>query len=249
MENEMGTLSKEHYERLNRLRGLDDFIVQEFEKVLSEMTEEEKARFQERRPWIFEKKEFIFLRNMLREDRLSAEEKAFLDEITKPENADLQILKRNRTHPEIGDIFEFKLLNGMEFHGVVLNANIKNSQGEGKIVIAALKNKIEFEKEEKILLNESMLLMIFPYADRWFWTSGRFRPVGKLEIDDFVKTLDYGFLYSGYYLDTVACFVDEYDQRMDHIPKFYAGRGIVSSIGIGRGIVRELYFKGEFPRK
>ena len=67
-----------------------------------------------------------------RYEKLSDDKKKKIDDLYNAEAAEyqLQVIKRKRTYPEIGDLFKINPKNEIFLYGVVINNHINNINGE-----------------------------------------------------------------------------------------------------------------------
>lgn len=72
-----------------------------------------------------------------RYDKLSDEIKEKLNELDNSNISDyqLQVIKRKRLYPEIGDIFKVNPRDDIYFYGVVLNNHIHNINGDDLLLV------------------------------------------------------------------------------------------------------------------
>lgn len=71
----------------------------------------------------------------------------------------LQVIKRKRIYPEIGDIFKVNPKEGIYFYGVVLNNHIQNINGDDLLLVLIFTQNVDIKgsisngvKEDDLLL-------------------------------------------------------------------------------------------------
>ena len=94
-------------------------------------------------------------------EKLPDEIKEKLNELDNSDVSDyqLQVIKRKRSYPEIGDIFQVNPRDDIYFYGVVLNNHIHNINGDDLLLVLIFKQNIDIKgsisngvKEDDLLL-------------------------------------------------------------------------------------------------
>ena len=80
--------------------------------------------------------------------KLSDDKKKKIDDLYNAEAAEyqLQVIKRKRTYPEIGDLFKINPKNEIFLYGVVINNHINNINGDDLILILIFKQGKNIER-------------------------------------------------------------------------------------------------------
>lgn len=159
-----------------------------------------------------------------------------LDEL-KIEEYQLQIIKRKRIYPQIGDIFEINPQSDIVLYGIVINNHINNINGEDLLLV------LIFKKEENIdnILNTGIkkehLLIPPQIVGKEYWTRGYFYNIAH--IDDINVAEEYGFYSIG-----KGKFLDEYGEELSYEPKLLGTYAVATISGIARKINQELIIAG-----
>ena len=61
----------------------------------------------------------------------------------------LQVIKRKRIYPDIGDIFKICPRENIECYGIVVNNHVNNKNGDDLIVIFVFKSDVDIEQSVK----------------------------------------------------------------------------------------------------
>ena len=147
----------------------------------------------------------------------------------------LQVIKRKRIYPEIGDIFQIRPCDNIEYYGIVVNNHINNTNGNDLLVIFIFKSGIDIEQSIKNGVKKEDLLIDPEIVGKEYWTRGYFYNVGHTEI----KENEYGFYRIG------KCkFVDEYGNDIYKEPYLLGTYGVATISGIAYGINKEMIING-----
>ena len=170
--------------------------------------------------------------------KLSDDKKKKIDDLYNAEVAEyqLQVIKRKRIYPEIGDLFKINPKNEIFLYGVVINNHINNINGDDLILILIFKQGVNVERciEEGIKGDD---LLLYPeIVGKEYWTRGYF--YNYSHYDQHINFDNYGFYYVG-----KDKFVNEYGEEIDE-PQILGTYGVATDIGIGRMINRELIIAG-----
>ena len=78
-------------------------------------------------------------------EKLPDEIKEKLNELDNSDVSDyqLQVIKRKRVYPEIGDIFKVNPRDDIYFYGVVLNNHIHNINGDDLLLVLIFKQNVD----------------------------------------------------------------------------------------------------------
>ena len=147
----------------------------------------------------------------------------------------LQVIKRKRIYPEVGDIFKVRPRENIEYYGVVVNNHINNNNGDDLIVIFIFKAGIDVEQAVKNGVKREELLIDPEIVGKEYWTRGFFYNVGKTEI----KENRYGFYSIG-----KQKFFDEYGRDIHTEPYLLGTYGVATISGIAYGINQEMIISG-----
>ena len=153
------------------------------------------------------------------------------------EEYQLQVIKRKRIYPQVGDIFEVNPKNDIILHGVVINNHINNINGEDLLLIQIFREK---EDIKKIICNgvKNEHLLIPPQiVGKEYWTRGYFYNVDYIE--NINKLDNYGF-----YIIGEGKFCDEYGYELIYEPQLLGIYGVATISGIARKINQELIIAG-----
>jgi len=147
----------------------------------------------------------------------------------------LQVIKRKRVYPEIGDIFRICPCENIEYFGIVVNNHVNNKNGDDLIVIFIFKSGIDIEQSIKDGIKKEDLLIDPEIVGKEYWTRGYFFNVGHTKI----QVNNYGFYSIG------KCkFLDEYGNDIHEEPYLLGTYGVATISGIAYGINQELIIAG-----
>ena len=149
--------------------------------------------------------------------------------------AQLISIKRSYKSPETGDIFVFQPKEHIYFYGIVLNAHVSYMSFKDLYVVALFKIKSDTIQMRDFAVDYDKLFIPPLRVDRYYWNTGLFYKVGRLECEEFMPTPSYGFYDS----DCEHPFSDEYGNILDERPE-YLSIGVATSIGVGYKINKEL---------
>lgn len=154
-----------------------------------------------------------------------------------PSEYQLQVIKRKRIYPEIGDIFKINPKTDIYFYGVVLNNHISNINGDDLLFVLIFKQDIDIRKSVDNGVSEDELLLAPQIVGKEYWSRGYF-----YNIDHYDKPLnkkDYGFYSVG-----KAKFFDEYGNELLNQPRLLGTFGVATISGIAKKINQELIISG-----
>jgi hypothetical protein len=96
----------------------------------------------------------------------------------------LQVIKRKRAYPEIGDIFQIRPRENIEYYGIVVNNHVNNNNGDDLIVIFIFKSGIDIEQSVRNGVKKEELLIDPEIVSKIYWTRGYFYNVGHVEVKE-----------------------------------------------------------------
>lgn len=173
-----------------------------------------------------------------RYEKLSDEIKEKLNELDNSNISDyqLQVIKRKRLYPEIGDIFKVNPRDDIYFYGVVLNNHIHNINGDDLLLVLIFKQNIDIKGSIINGVKEDDLLLPPQIIGKEYWTRGFFYNVEHY--DEILNVKNYGFYSIG-----KGEFVDEYGKELANQPKLLGTYGVAAISGIARKINQELIIR------
>lgn len=172
-------------------------------------------------------------------EKLPDEIKEKLNELDNSDVSDyqLQVIKRKRSYPEIGDIFQVNPRDDIYFYGVVLNNHIHNINGDDLLLVLIFKQNIDIKGSISNGVKEDDLLLPPQIVGKEYWTRGYFYNVEHY--DEILNVKDYGFYNIG-----KGKFFDEYGKELANQPKLLGIYGVATISGIARKINQELIIAG-----
>lgn len=147
----------------------------------------------------------------------------------------LQIIKRKRIYPEIGDIFKICPYDNIECFGIVVNNHVDNNNGDDLVVIFIFKSGIDIVSSIKNGISKEELLIDPEIVGKEYWTRGYFFNVGHTNI----QVNNYGFYSIG-----KGKFFDEYGNDIHEEPYLLGTYGVATISGIAYSINQELIIAG-----
>ena len=162
-----------------------------------------------------------------------------LDELERKELKDyqLQVIKRKRVYPQIGDIFKINPKEDIVLYGIVINNHISNINGEELLVILIFKEGVDITKIQYEDMKNIQFLLPPQIVGKEYWTKGYFYNIDH--IDKISNMKDYGFYSIG-----KGKYFDEYGNEIKFAPQLLGTYGVVTISGIARKINRELIIAG-----
>ncbi len=148
----------------------------------------------------------------------------------------LQVIKRKRAYPTIGDIFELRTHDGLLLHGVVANHHVNNINGDDQLVIFIFKPDADVRECINSGKIEDSLLIPPRIVTNEYWTRGWFYTVDHC---DGPPPVDYGFYSVG-----KGIIVDEYGNPLPGEPRLLHAFGVATYMGIAMTITKELIIAG-----
>lgn len=171
--------------------------------------------------------------------KLPAEVREKLDglENSSPSEYQLQVIKRSRAYPEIGDIFKIKPIADLELFGIVLNNHVSNINGDDLLLVLIFKQNIDISKSLADGVSEDALLIPPQIVGQEYWSRGYFYNVGKY--DKPLVIADYGFYSVG-----KGRFFDEFGNELSKQPRLLGTFGVATITGVAKKIRQELIITG-----
>ncbi len=149
----------------------------------------------------------------------------------------LQVIKRKRIYPKIGDIFKVNPKGDLFYYGLVVNNHINNINGEDLLLILIFKEGVDIKESISRGINREELLIPPEIVGREYWTRGYFYNVEhyneKFNVDN-----------CGFYSIGKGKFFDEYGNEIKNEPQLLGTYGVATIIGIGGRINQELIIAG-----
>ena len=152
-------------------------------------------------------------------------------------NCQLQVIKRKRIYPEIGDIFKVNPRGDLFYYGLVVNNHINNINGEELLLILIFKEGVDIKESISRGINYDELLIPPQIVGKEYWARGYFYNVEhyneKVNIDS-----------CGFYSIGKGKFFDEYGNELTYEPQLLGTYGVATIVGIAGKINQELIIAG-----
>lgn len=149
----------------------------------------------------------------------------------------LQVIKRKRIYPEIGDIFRINPKGELFFYGIVVNNHINNNNGEDLLLVFIFKEGVNIKESISNGVKNDYLLLPPQIVGKEYWSRGYFYNIDhydrRLSIDDY-----------GFYRIGEGKFVDEYGKEITTKPYMLGTYGVSTIYGIAMEINKELIIAG-----
>ena len=170
-----------------------------------------------------------------RYEKLPDEVKAKIDSLDNAELADyqLQVIKRKRAYPKIGDIFQINPRDQIFYYGIVINNHIKNINTEEQLLILIFQKDVNIQESIANGVKSEDLLLPPQIVTKGYWTRGYFYTIDHYEED--IHLDDYGF-----YDIFDRKFLDEYGNEIATEPKLLGTFGVCTISGIARKMNQEM---------
>lgn len=168
-------------------------------------------------------------------DKLPIDIKEKLDSFVKSDYQ-LQIIKRKRKYPLVGDIFHVNPRENIFLNGLVVNTHINNLNGDDLLVILIFHNKTDIQECVKKGIKEKDLFIPPQIVGKEYWTRGYFFNIDRIE--EMMDISNYGFYKIGY-----RKFVDEYGNDINYKPELLGTFGVATINGIALQITQELIIR------
>lgn len=155
-----------------------------------------------------------------------------LDEIMVDEYQ-LQVIKRKRIYPQIGDVFMLMPNKEICLYGIVVNNHINNINGDELLLIVIFKENIDIKTIASNGIKREHLIIPPQMVGKEYWSRGYFYNVeNSVKIKDMEE---YGFYSIG-----KGKFFDEYGNELNNEPQLLGTYGVATISGIARKIRQEL---------
>lgn len=170
---------------------------------------------------------------------LSDEIKAKLEKLDKTESSEyqLQVIKRKRIYPQIGDIFKINPKGDISLYGIVVNNHINNINGEDLLLILIFKEGVDIKESICKGISCDELLIPPQIVGKEYWTKGFFYNIEhyneKINVDSY-----------GFYSIGKGKFFDEYGKEITTEPQLLGTYGVATIMGIAGKINQELIIAG-----
>lgn len=159
----------------------------------------------------------------------------------KPKEYQLRLIKKTKPVLQEGDVFVLSPRENVYFYGKVLRVNIdhieKDTFVHGKNVVFIFNNKTTKQTIDDFEPDYSKLLIRPCIVDVSYWNKGLFFNVGKTEISDFEKKINYGFYKIGI---NSNWYCKEDGTVLDYKPDLVGIFGITTINGIASQIEKEI---------
>lgn len=149
----------------------------------------------------------------------------------------LQVIKRKRIYPQIGDVFLVNPKDDIYFWGIVINNHINNLNGDDLLVIMVFNERVTPSEKKVFIPNYDNLLIPPQVVGQEYWTRGYFYNIDHLE--EIGSDIDYGF-----YDIFDQKYMDEYERELANEPKLLGTGGVATISGVARKINKELIIAG-----
>lgn len=145
----------------------------------------------------------------------------------------LQVIKKEKIYPQIGDIFEINPQDDIFLYGIVVNNHIKNINGEDLLLIFIFREKDKIRNILNYNVRSEDLLIPPQMVGKEYWTKGYFNNIDFMANIESVK--GYGFYSVG-----KGKYFDEYGSELNEEPELLGTYGVATISGIARVIQQEL---------
>ena len=153
------------------------------------------------------------------------------------EEYQLQVIKRKRIYPEIGDVFQVNPTGNIFFNGVVINNHISNINGDDLIVVLIFKEHVDISVALRNGVVAEDLLIPPEIVTKAYWSRGYFYNISHVDNADMVN--GYGFYSIG-----KRKFFDEYGNEIFSEPRMLGTYGVATLSGVASKITKELIMTG-----
>lgn len=150
----------------------------------------------------------------------------------------LKVIKRKRTYPEIGDIFQINPFDEVYLYGIVINNHVDSNGMEDLLVIMIFAPGKDIRKCVSEGIKKEDLFIGPEIVHKMYWTRGYFYNVDHY--NELINIDSYGFFRI---LDWK--FYDEYGNHLNSEPELLGTYGVATDIGIASLINEEFLFREE----
>lgn len=174
-----------------------------------------------------------------RYEKLSDEVKERLAELDNVDISEyqLQVIKKKRIYPQIGDVFIIKTKEDLILQGIVINNHINNINGDDLVLIMIFKLGVNVDEVIAGDIKNDDLLVSPVMVGKEYWTRGYFHNIANNSNTSNIK--NYGFYNIG-----KGKFVDEYGNELADEPQLLGAYGVATIFGIAYEINQELIIEG-----
>lgn len=148
----------------------------------------------------------------------------------------LQIIKRKRLYPQIGDVFILKPTSYITLQGIVINNHINNINGDDLLLVLIFKPDVNIEAVISEGVKYCDLIISPVMVGKEYWTRGYFNNISNINLGN-IK--NYGFYSIG-----KGKFLNEYGKELVKEPELLGTYGVATISGIAREINQELIIAG-----
>lgn len=149
----------------------------------------------------------------------------------------LQVIKRKRLYPQIGDVFIVKPRENLTLHGIVINNHINNINGDDLVLIMIFKSGVNVDEVIAGGIKYDDLLISPVMVGKEYWTRGYFHNIANNGNTSNIK--NYGFYNIG-----KGKFMDEYGNELAEEPQLLGAYGVATIFGIAYEVNQELIIEG-----
>ncbi len=153
------------------------------------------------------------------------------------EEYQLQVIKRKRIYPQIGDLFKINPKDDIILYGVVINNHINNINGEDLLLVLIFKLKENIKTILQDGVKKEHLLIPPQIVGKEYWTRGYFYNIDY--VDNVNNMEKYGFYSVG-----KGKFFDEYGNDLAYEPQLLGTYGVATISDVARKINQELIIAG-----
>lgn len=153
------------------------------------------------------------------------------------EEYQLQVIKRKRVYPQIGDLFKIKPKDDIILYGIVINNHINNINGDDLLLVVIFKPEENIRTILQDGVKKEHLLIPPQIVGKEYWTRGYFYNIDYVDNVNNMET--YGFYSVG-----KGKFFDEYGKDLAYEPQLLGTYGVATISGVARKINQELIIAG-----
>ena len=173
-----------------------------------------------------------------RYDGLTQKTKVRIDELKNqnPINHQLQVIKKTRVYPKIGDMFILKPTDSVQLRGIVVNNHINNLNGDDLLLILIFNDGVDIECCIKKVVTSKDLLIRPAMVGKEYWIRGYFSTINNIDIG-------LNFTNIGFYSVMKKKILNEYGKEILVEPELLGIYGVSTITGIGLEVKTELIIK------